>query len=844
MTTISNDIAYALRGFRRTPLFTAVAIVSLAFGIGANTAIFSLLDQILLRRLPVKNPDQLVLFTTHGSHYGNNSGGNAISYPMYQDFRDNNHVFSGMFCRFPLEASLGYGNRTERVDAELVSGTYFPVLGVGAAIGRTFTPNDDRLPGGHPLAVLSYSFWQTRFASDPSILGKSLVINGHNMTVIGVAQPGFDGVELGHASKVFVPIMMKAQMTPLWDAMKDRRWRWVNAFGRLAPGVTRQQAKAALQPFMHSLLEMEVKEPAFRNASSYDKQQFLKSWIDLLPGSQGRSYLRQALTTPLWVLMAITGAVLLLACANIANLLLARATAREREVAIRLAIGASRGRIIRQLLVESLLLSSFGAALGIALAFAADRLLLAAFLGSQSSDLTVSALPDLRILAFTFAVLLATALLFGLAPALQASRPAVAGTLKEQAGSVLSSNVHARKLLVAMQVTLSLLLLIGAGLFLRTLANLRNLGPGFPAERLIGFNLDPSLNGYSPERAKIFYQRLTDDLGSIPGVKSVSLAEVRILEDNEWDSSMTAEGYNAKPDQHPEPFMNSISPNYFATLGVPILAGRDFTIKDTAEIRHSFGSRPDDFVPATIIINESFAKKYFAGRNPLGLHLGFGSDPGTKTDMEIIGVVKDIKYTSLRDEIPVQAYLPYLASPFVSDMTVYLRTTLDPKQLMSIVRRKVRALDANIPIYGLRSTEQQIDRSLRNERLIASLSSVFGLLATLLAIIGLYGVMAYTVARRTREIGIRMALGAIQGNVIWMVMREVFLVIAIGVAIAIPSAIALTTVVRSQLYGLAPHDPATFALSTIVLVLIAALAGFIPALRASRIDPTRALRYE
>jgi len=280
MTTISNDIAYALRGFRRTPLFTAVAIVSLAFGIGANTAIFSLLDQILLRRLPVKNPDQLVLFPPHGSHYGNNSGGNAISYPMYQDFRDNNHVFSGMFCRFPLEASLGYGNRTERVDAELVSGTYFPVLGVGAAIGRTFTPNDDRLPGGHPLAVLSYSFWQTRFASDPSILGKSLVINGHNMTVIGVAQPGFDGVELGHASKVFVPIMMKAQMTPLWDAMKDRRWRWVNAFGRLAPGVTRQQAKAALQPFMHSLLEMEVKEPAFRNASSYDKQQFLKSWID------------------------------------------------------------------------------------------------------------------------------------------------------------------------------------------------------------------------------------------------------------------------------------------------------------------------------------------------------------------------------------------------------------------------------------------------------------------------------------------------------------------------------------------------------------------------------------
>ncbi len=844
MSTIWNDIRYAIRGFRRTPLFTGIAILSLTFGIGANTAIFSLLDQVLLRMLPVKNPEQLVLLTMRGHHYGSNWGGNAISYPMYKDFRDNNQVFSGMFCRFPIETSLGYGNRTERVAAELVSGTYFPVLGVRAALGRTFTPDDDRIPGGHPLAVLSYAFWQTRFASDRGILGKTLVINGRNMTVLGVAEPGFDGVELGHTSKIFIPIMMKAQITPFWDGLKDRRQRWVNAFGRLKPGISMRQAKASLQPFMHNMLELEVKEAAFRNASNYARQQFLKCWIDVLPGSKGRSYLREQLSTPLWLLLGITAAVLLLACANIANLLLARATAREREVAIRVAIGAGRGRIIRQLLIESILLSGFGAALGIWLAFWADHMLLTAYLPTEySGDLAISATPDFRILGFTFCVMLVTAVIFGLAPALQSSRPEVADTLKDQAGSVVGGgNVFMRKLLVVAQVTLSLLLLIGAGLFLRTLTNLRNLGPGFPPERLVGFNLDPSLNGYSAERAKIFYQRLVDDLGSIPGVRSVGLASMRILEDNEWDSSMTVEGYTAKPGQNPEPFMNSVSPNYFATMGIPILMGRDFTINDVAQVKH--GPDAEDWNPATVIINESFAKKYFAGRNPIGLHVGFGSDPGTKTDMQVLGVVKDVKYTNLRDEIPAQAFIPYLAGRNVGGMTVYLRTGLDPKQLMSVVRRKAQLLDPNIPIYAMRTTEEQIDLSLRSERLVASLSSVFGLLATLLAVIGLYGVMAYTVARRTREIGIRMALGAIQGNVIWMVMREVLMLVAVGVLVGLPAAMGLSGLVRNQLYGLAPHDPATLVICTLALVSVACLAGFMPALRASRIDPTIALRYE
>lgn len=843
MSGIWNDVRYALRAFRRAPLFTGVAILSLAFGIGANTAIFTLLDQILLRLLPVKHPEQLVLLTMHGAHYGSNWGSNAISYPMYKDFRDNNQVFSGMFCRFPLFATLGYGNRTERVSTELVSGTYFPVLGVGATLGRTFTPDDDRIPGGHPLVVLSYSFWQSRFASDRSIIGKTLVINGRNMTLLGVAQPGFDGVELGFPSKVFIPMMMKAQMTPFWDGLKDRRQRWVNAFGRLKPGISRNQAKASLQPFMHNMLEMEVRESAFRNASAYTRQEFLKCWMEVLPGGQGRSELRRQLSTPLWLLLGITGAVLLMACANIANLLLARATAREREIAIRLAIGAGRARIIRQLLLESLMLSTFGALVGLGLAFWADQLLVAAYLPVDAGGSKLSTTPDVRILAFTFAVMLLTALLFGLVPALRLSRPDVGSTLKDQAGSVLSGgNVALRKLLVTAQVTLSLLLLIGAGLFLRTLTNLRNLGPGFSPERLIGFSIDPSLNGYSSARAKIFYQRLVDDLASVPGIKSVGLASMRILEDNEWDSSMTVEGYTAKPGQTPEPFMNSVSPNYFRTLGVPILAGRDFTINDATELKS--GPDPQDWSPTTVIINESFAKRYFAGRNPIGLHVGFGSDPGTKTIMRVIGVVKDIKYTNLRDEIPVQAYIPYLGSHFVDAMTVYMRSTLDTNQVMPVVRRKLRALDPNIPIYSMRTTEEQIDLSLRTERLVASLSSVFGFLATLLAVIGLYGVMAYTVARRTREIGIRMALGAIQGNVIWMVMKEVLILIGAGVLVGVPAAIGLSRLVKSQLYGLAPHDPVTLFLSILGLAAVASLAGFFPALRASRVDPMQALRYE
>ena len=843
MGSLVQDLRFALRGLGKSKPFTVVAILSLALGIGANTAIFTLLDQVLLRRLPVKEPERIALLTMVGSHYGSNWGGNAISYPLYIDLSKNNQVFSGMFCRFPTSVSLSFGAETERVSAELVSGTYFPVLGVGAVLGRTFTPEEDQTPGGHPLVVLSHDYWKTRFAADKDVVGKTVVLNGHNMTVVGVAAAGFDGVQLEFVPQVFVPMMMKPQMTPLWDGLKDRRWRFVNAFGRLKPGVTLAQAKASLQPFFKGVLEMEVKEPAFRNASVEAREAFLRNVLDVLPGGQGRSYLRRQLETPLLLLMGLTAGVLLIACANVANLLIARAAARDKEIAVRLALGAGRRRIVRLLLVESLVLAVLGAIAGVVMAYATDRLVFGV-LPPDTASLKLSPAPDLRILLFTAAVAIATAFVFGLAPALQSTRPELAPTLKVQAGALAGGARQARfrKALVAAQVSLSLLLLVGAGLFVRSLMNLRQLGPGFPTERLLAFNVDPSLNAYKVEQSKAFYQQLAEELQALPGVKAVGLASVGILQDNEWDSGVTIEGHVRAPQENTQAYMNSISPGYFAALGAPVVAGRDFTLQDTEQIKH--GTDEDDFSPRVVIVNEKFARRFFGEGNPLGRRVGFGTDPGTATDMEIVGVIKDIKYTTLRDEIPIQMFIPYLASRFVGDMTVYVRTTLPPETLVSLARERVKKLDPHLPLYGVRTMEQRLLDSLLIERLIAGLSAAFGLLATLLASVGLYGVMAYNVARRTREIGIRMALGAFGGDVVWLVLREALLLVGIGLLVGLPATLALTRYARSQLFGVHFADPLTLGLAVLSLGLAAALAGFIPARRASRVDPIRALRYE
>ena len=847
MRPIGKDIQFSLRAFRKAPVFTAVALLSLALGIGANTAIFTLLDQVLLRMMPVKNPQELVLLANKGINYGSNWGDHALSYPMYRDFKANNAVFSDMFCRFGNQFSLGFNGSTERADGEFVSGSYFGVLGVGAAIGRTFTPDDDRIQNGHPLVMLSYAYWQSRFAGDPSVVGKQVIVNGHNYTVIGVAQKGFDGVELGASIKAFVPITTLPQLMPLLaDQLNftDRRTRWVNAYGRLKPGVSRQQSQASLQPYYHGMLEMEAKEAAFNHASPDVRARFLRNSIEVDPGAQGQSRIREPLSTPLWVLLALTGGVLLIACANVAGLLIARAASRQKEIAIRIAIGAGRFRIIRQLLVESLLLSLTGGVLGLILAIWTDHALLA-FLPPETISLKLSTTPDLRILLFATAVSLLTGLIFGLAPALQSTKPDVAPTLKDTVGGIVGggSHVRVRKALVALQVMLSLLLLVGAGLFVRSLRNLRDMGPGFKSGNLVAFDTNPPLNGYDSDRSKLFYRQLTTELQAIPGVRGVGIATVRILENNDWDSSVAVEGYHANPADPPEPFMNSIGPGYFTTLDVPILVGRDFTEHDTQQIQHD--EKPEDMAPTSVIVNEKFAKRYFGSSgNAIGRHVGFGIDPGTKMDMTIIGVVKDMKYTNLRDEVPIQMFTPYLAGKVMVGMTTYVRTAMDPDQFFSVVRAKVRGLDANLPLYGARTMDDQISNSLLTERLIASLSGVFGFLATLLAVIGLYGVMAYTVARRTREIGIRMALGAFQGDVVWMVMREVLMLVGIGIGVGLAAAIALSKLIQTQLYGITGQDPLTIALAGALLGAVACAAGLIPAVRASRIDAMRALRYE
>jgi predicted permease len=830
--TLALDLRFAIRTLRKAPVFVTVAVLSLALGIGANTAIFTLVDQILLRLLPVKDPQQLVTLWGRGDHYGGNNGPIKLSYPMYADFRDQNQVFSGMFCRWNSSMSLSFEGKTERVAGELVSGSYFPVLGVTAALGRVFTSDDDKVKGGHPFAVLSYRFWISRFGGAPDVIGKKLVINGYPMTIIGVNQAGFDGTDPVNAAQVRVPVMMRNQLYPgNTDSLEARRFRWVNAFGRLKPGMTEDQAKAGLQPLFHQMLRMEVDQKEFAKAAPITKEKFLKMWIDLLPASKGRSQARQQFSNPLLVLTAIAALVLLIACANVANLLIARATARQKEIAVRLALGAGRGRIVSQLLVESFLLAFSGGVAGLALAVWIDRTLLN-FLPPASTTLVISPTPDWRILAFNMGISLITGLIFGLVPALQSTRPNLAPTLKDQVGSIAGgTSVGLRKALVAAQVALSLMLLIGAGLFIRSLANLRDLDPGFRTRNLLTFAVDPTLNGYKPERSLQFYRQLKDSLDAVPGVEASSLAVVPVLENDEWDNWVTVENYTAKAGEWVDPHMNYVSPDYFKTLDVPVFQGRDFRVTD------AHGG------PKVAVVNEKFAKRYLPG-GALGRHIGMGGDPGTKTDIEIIGIVRDSKYESLRDEMPYEVFVPYPQTEFVNGMSAYIRTARAPEQVFTVARQVVNGLDSNLPLYRIKTLEKQLDNSLVTERLVASLSSAFGLLATLLAAIGLYGVMAYTVALRTREIGVRMALGAASGDVVWLVMKEVLILVAIGVGIGLPVAWGLTSLVKTQLYGITPNDPLSIALATLGIALVAALAGYVPALRATRVDPIRALRFE
>lgn len=832
--TLLQDARYISRQLRKSPVFTASAVLTLALGIGANTAIFSLVNQLILRLLPIKNPQQVVELVGRGAYYGGNSGHNVLSYPMYEDLPDHNQVFSRMMCSREEYFTLGISGQTQVVRGELVSGNYFGMLGIHASLGRVFTANDDLRTGESPLVVLSYAYWIAHFGGRRDVVGKTIRINNYPMTIVGVSQPGFDGMEPGLPGEVFVPVTMSPRLfsQQALSRLYDRRERLVNVYGRLKPGITSEQAKAGLQPLFHQILDREVREPAFRNASIYDKQQFLRMWLDVLSGSQGNTILRHQFEKPLWILMGVVGLVLLIACTNLASLLTARSATRQREIAVRLALGSSRFRMIQQLVTESLLLAGAGGIAGIGVAVLVVKGMLT-FLPANISGYDLSSAIDWRTLGFSFILSLLTGFAFGLVPALQSVSPNIYTTLKDQSTSVSggAAQVSLRKLLVAAQVSLSLLLLIGASLFVRSLSNLQSLNPGFQTDNLLQFQLSPASLNYTDAQSRALFHRLEQRLSSLPGVVSAGTAVVALLSQDNWMRGITIAGYTAKPGEDMSPHFNAVSPGYFPALGIHILAGRNFRDSD---IGHS---------TRVAVVSESFARHYFGNEPAVGQHIGEGTDPGTRTYIEIIGVVNNTKYEDLQEQAPRQVFL-CAAQAYAGDSTIYVRTEQDSQTAFRSIRRVVHELEPNLPITGMKTLEQQLNESLVTERLVATLSTGFSILATLLAVIGLYGVMSYIVARRAREIAIRMALGALKSSVVWLVMREVLLLVGVGIAIAIPVALALAHLVQAELYGIEPTDLLSILFATLLLAVVALLAGYIPARRAVSYDPISVLRYE
>jgi putative ABC transport system permease protein len=829
MNGIWRDIRHAVRSLRKTPGFLAIVVLTLGLGIGANAAIFSLMDQILLRPLAVHDPESLVLLDGPGAFMGRTMNAMTFSYPMYKDFRDRNEVFTGVLARFPVALTAVWRGGSERANGDLVSGNYFEVLGVQPALGRLFNASDDRTPGGHPIAVLSYGYWQRKFGGDPLVLNQTITVNGHPLTIVGVSDRRFTGIQVGGSVDIMVPIMMKAEMTPTWNDLDNRRSRWLNVMARLKPGTSRTQAGTAMNVIYRQINEQEIKD--IPNASESFRKRFTSKHLDLLPGRKGLSDLRREFSTPLIVLMSMVGVVLLISCANVANLLLARTTARQKEISLRLALGANRARIVRQLFVESGLLALAGTFVGLLLAWWTGALLIGALPGDPAAR-TLSANPDVRVTMFALAVGVLTAVVFGIVPALQATRTTVTAALKEDSGSVSGGGRQARlrRGLVIAQVALSMLLLAGAGLFARSLYNLKTLDPGFRVDDLFAFSIDPSLSGYEGNRLTALYQRLQEALTAVPGVRNVSMSETGALTGNDWQMTVRVDGYQPKEGEDMNPSVDGVGPHYFETMGIPLVSGREFTERDVKG------------APKVAIINETMAKYFFEGASPIGRRFGFGR--GSATDVEIVGVAKDVRSLELRDRAPRFIYLPYAQDESVTQLTFYVRAAQGAQSTAAALRQAVHRIDANLPIFDMKSMQVQVDESLFVERMVAVLSVAFGALATLLAAIGLYGVMSYAVTRRTREIGIRMALGAESGRVLWLVLKEVAVMAAVGITGGLAVAFWLTRQIQAQLFGLAPTDPATLAGAAGLLAVIALAAGYFPARRATTIDPLVSLRSE
>jgi predicted permease len=835
-TSLGRDVRFGLRSFLRDKGFALTAVLSIGLGVGANAAIFSLVNQALFRLLPVYEPDRLVLLDWRGSFIGKGWGSsNLMAYPFYQDLRDQTDVFDGVIGRAPFQVNFALDNAAESVNVELVTGSFFRVLGVRAFLGRTIEESDDQQPGASPVVVLSFDYWRNRLGGRSDIVGRTVLINTHPMTVIGVADAGFRGIDWGEVPSLWIPTMMKRQVTPDFDWLLDRRGRWLHVFGRLKPGMTAQQAEAALQPWFKRMLQTDTTREDWPPVTETQRQRYFASWLQVLPASHGRSDLRGRLERPLVVLLAATTLVLLLACLNVANLYLARSFARRRETALRLALGASRGRIVRELLVQSGMLAVGGALLGVAIAPAVIHALLS-FLPADLATIDLSADISPTVFGFALAAALVTAVLFSIAPALRSARAEPSLTLKEESSTV-GAGIAMRKVLVAAQIALALVLLIGAGLFVRTLATLRAKGPGFATGDLITFRIDTASNGYSVANGRALVRNVFAAVRTLPEVQHAALSTGALLAGGSWNQLLTVDS-DRRFVTDAVVHCNAISPGFFATLGVSLTAGRDFTERDADE------NPPVVEVGAPVafraaIINESMARRYFGNRNPIGARLGMDNRPDTKTDVEIIGVVRTFSYRGVR-ETEDQAFFPYFQMPIGGAM-VWARTKVPATAAFGAIRAAVNAIDPAMPVRP-RTMDDQLDRSLANERLLAMLASAFAGLAILLALVGVYGVMSFVVSHRTREIGIRVALGASRANAVWLILREAAVMLSCGLLIALPAARALGRLIESQLFGVTATDWPTTVAAALLVACVALTASALPVRRATAISPIHALR--
>ncbi|HTG91405.1 MAG TPA: ABC transporter permease [Pyrinomonadaceae bacterium] len=812
MRMLWQDIRFGVRMLLKNWSFTLVVVLSLAFGIGANTAIFSIVDVALLKQLPVRSPEQLVMLDT----FNERGEQRDFSHPLFEQMRARNKVFSGMFAAMDGTRRMDVATESAQLgkaEVQLVSGEYFDVLGVNAFLGRTLTPSDDQTPGAHPVAVLSYGFWQRAFAGDNSIIGQTVRLKDQPFTVIGVTPRAFFGESVGRAPDIWSPLMMEPTLSPGQSYLREANVNWLRVLARCQSGTCLQQAQSELN---NSLAQVKNEpDPMGREARRIAR-------LEVTPGGQGLAEFRTQFGKPLQILMAAVILVLLIACANVANLLLARATSRQKEVAVRMAIGAGRFRLIRQFLTESFLLAFVGGLMGLLLAWWGTRILLV-LASASSAPIPLDVEPNRRILAFTLAISVATAIISGLAPAIIVTRQRLTSALKTSTMS--RPRLWLSRPLVIAQVALSVLLLTGAGLFVQTLRNLRAVDLGFAVDELVQVRINPEGSGYKPDQLPQLYSTVLERISSTPGVRSASMAATGFRSGMSRTCCIAIEGRAVSPDEDREVQTINVTPGYFQTMGLTLQAGRDFTWQETPKKDRGFGK--------VAVINKTLAQQYFGNSSPLGQHFGWG-DPAkesVKYDIEIVGVANDAKYGKLREKTRPLIYFPTYGGTLL--VVRGLSTTVSPEA----IRQQVQSIDRSLEILTIQTVPRLVDFELSQERLLAKLSSFFSAVALLLACLGLYAVISYDVGRRTHEFGIRIALGAQTTDVLRMVMKYGIVLVLVGIAIGLGAAFAFTRVLASLLFGVTPTDAATLAIVSFTLVSIALIACYLPARRATKVDP-------